>query len=148
VIDPKEYESPVLGGLKPKFTKVSFLKTSISSDGKTAKIHYDVQTKLGNFEVTGGWIAGLFNGIWQDNIITVTQSVDIELKIGSISTTFDGSTFPESRYNASYTVNTGTEVLTGANSTTLHQSTYKDAVHTKTFKAKGHPEKNTKTLTY
>ncbi len=85
----------------------------------------------------GQWIFGAATGSWQNNVITVTPSVEILLKIGSISTTFDGSTFPESRYNASYTVNTGKVIVTGSASKTLHQSTYSEAVYKKLLKKEG-----------
>lgn len=81
-------------------------------------------------------------------IITVTQSVDIELKVGSITTSFDGSTFPESIYRATYTINTGSQVLSGGASATLRQSSYKNAVDKDKFKERGHPNKYRKKLTY
>jgi YD repeat-containing protein len=148
VVDPKGFESPILGGIKPKFTEGKNFQVIISPDQKSAIIHYDVQTQLSNIEIMGQWIFGLTTGLVQNNIITVTQSVDIVFKIGSISTTFDGSTFPESRYTASYTVNTGKIVVTGNSSKILHQSTYSDAIHKKTFKETGNPQKGTKVLTY
>lgn len=85
---------------------------------------------------------------WQTNIITVTQSVDIKWNIGYITTTFDESSFPESRYRATYTINTGTEVLKGGSTATQHQSSYHDAVKAKTFHELNHPEKTTKTVKY
>ena len=148
-VTPKEFESPVLGGIKPAFTEVRNYSESISKDGLTATIHYDVQTQLAGVEVFGQFLFGLLDdGTVQTNIITVTQSVDIVLKVGSISTTFDGSTFPESRYNATYIVDTETKKLKGTVSATLQQSSYYKAVKAATFREKNHPQKTKKTLTY
>jgi hypothetical protein len=148
-VTPKEFESPVLWGLDPAFTEVRNLNTTISEDGSFATINYEVQTQLSNFEVFGQWIMTLFNdGTIQNNIITVTQSVEIVLKIGSISTAFDGSTFPESRYSATYGVDTETKKLKGTVNATLKQSSYNNAVKSSTFKERNHPEKTRKTLTY
>jgi hypothetical protein len=149
VIISKKFESPVLWGLDPAFTKVRNKSSSISPDGQVAKIHYDVVTQLSNFEVIGQWGRTIINdGTIQTNVITVTQSIDIELRMGSISTTFDGSTFPESRYKADYTVNTGTKVLKGNSFVTLQQSSYYEAVKEKTFRERNHPQKARKVLTY
>ena len=148
-VTPTEFESPVLWGLKPKFTEVRNYRESISEDGLTATISYDVQTQLSNFEVMGQWARTIFNdGTIQTNVITVTQSVVIELKIGAISTTFDGSTFPESRYSASYSVDTETRMLKGSVNATLRQSSYYEAVKAATFRERNHPQKTKKTLTY
>ena len=148
-VTPKEFESPVLWGLDPAFTEVRNQKTTISEDGLTATISYDVQTQLSNFEVVGQWVNTLFDdGTIQTNIITVTQSVEIVLKVGSITTIFDGSTFPESRYNASYNVDTETKMLKGTVNATLKQSSYYDAVKAATFRERNHPQKTKKTLTY
>lgn len=153
-VKEQEHNSPVLTwlfpeGLSPAFTEVKNYKESISPDGLTATISYDVQTQLSNFEVLGQWAGTLFSdGTIQTNIITVTQSVEIVLKVGSITTTFDGSTFPESRYNASYTVDTETKKLKGTVSATLKQSSYYEAVKAKTFRERNHPQKYRKTLTY
>jgi hypothetical protein len=43
-ITPKEFESPVLGGIKPAFTRVSNHSVNISKDGLTATLHYEVET--------------------------------------------------------------------------------------------------------
>lgn len=148
-VTPKEFESPVLGGIKPAFTKVSNYSESISEDGLTATIRYDVQTQLAGIEVVGQWFGTLFDdGTVQTNIITVTQSVEIVLKVGSISTTFDGSTFPESRYEATYNIDMETQKKKGTVSTTLKQSSYYEAVKAKTFREKNHPQKRNKVLTY
>ena len=148
-VKPKEFESPVLGGIKPAFTELRNYKESISEDGLTATISYNVQTQLAGVEVFGQFFGTLFSdGTIQTNIITVTQSVEIELKIGSISTTFDGSTFPESRYKASYSVDTETKMLKGTVNATLKQSSYYEAVKADTFRERNHPQKVKKTLTY
>ena len=148
-VKPQEFESPVLGGIKPKFTKIINYKAQISKDGQTASIHYEAVTQLAGVEVVGQWVRTLFDdGTIQTNIITVTQSVDIILKMGSITTTFDGSTFPESRYNASYSVDTKAKVHTGQVSATLPQSSYYESVKSKKFREKNHPQKRTQILTY
>lgn len=145
----QEYESPVFGGIKPAFTEVRNYQESISADGLTATISYDVQTQLAGVEVFGQFFGTLFDdGTIQTNIIKVTQSVQIELKIGSITTTFDGSTFPESRYSAIYGVDTETKMLKGTVNATLKQSSYYDAVKSATFRERNHPQKTRKTLTY
>jgi hypothetical protein len=148
-ITPKEFESPVLGGMKPAFTRVSNHKVSISEDGLTANLHYEVETQLSNTEVFGQWVNTLWDdGTIQTNVITVTQSVDIVLKINSITTTFDGSSFPESRYSATYTIDTEKKVLTGTVKNTLEQSSYYKAVKSGTFKERNHPQRKKQVLTY
>lgn len=75
LVYPKEFESPAMPswmvpgeGIDPAFTEVRNLRTSISKDCKTAKIHYDVQTQLTNFEALGQWTFGALSGVYQDNI--------------------------------------------------------------------------------
>ncbi len=145
---PTEFESPVLWGIKPEFTSVTNKTFRITENGQKAYIHYTVQTELSSLEVMGQWANTLLSGTVQDNVITVTQSVDIEIDMNSIRTTFDGSTFPETQYNAAYIVNTGVERKTGKISMTLKQSSYEEAVKAKTFNERNHPQKFTKKLTY
>jgi hypothetical protein len=152
-VTPKEFESPVFGGIfgsiEPDFTSGTNKTIRISEDGLKAYIHYTVQTELSSLEVAGqGPLTLILGGTVQTNVITVTQSVDIELTMGSIRTTFDGSTFPETQYNAQYIVNTGVERKTGNVSTTLEQSSYAEAVKDKTFSEHNHPQKYSKKLTY
>jgi RHS repeat-associated protein len=156
IVIPKEFESPVMGwafpgeGIDPAFTEVRKLSSSISKDGKTAKIHYEVVTQLTLFEVLGQWAATtlLADDTWQTNVITVTQSVDIEIKIGSISTTLDGSTFPEHRYETLYNINTGNSTYKIKHNHTLEQSSYKEAVDADMFKERGHSQRRKKVITY
>jgi hypothetical protein len=148
-ITPKEFESPVLGGIKPAFTRVSNHSVNISKDGLTATLHYEVETQLAGVEVFGGWVRAIFDdGTIQTNIITVTQSVDIILKMGSITTTFDGSSYPESRYEATYTVDTEKQILKGTSKNTLEQSSYYKAAKSGTFKEKNHPQRKKQVLIY
>jgi len=55
---------------------------------------------------------------------------------------------PESRYSASYKVDTETKMLKGTVGATLKQSSYYNAVKSATFRERNHPQKTKKTLTY
>lgn len=153
-IDVTKYESPVFGGMEPKYAKV------INKDLKLVDGilygSYSVETRLSDFEVLGQYLYSVFDFDWeiQDNIILVRQTVNFAYSIekNAVVVNYDGSSFPEHTFETE--IHSKEQAVEGSpesgtlekdtHSVTLRQSSYNEAIKRKTFKTGDHKDEKTK----